>query len=73
MYNGFASENVAKEALVARYLRNRFTLTTKLHARFFNSLEDRDNVCSVWETAIQTAAGVREYPVLDGHIKSQLC
>ena len=42
MYNGFASENVAKEALVDRYPRESFTLATKLHNGFFSSLEGRD-------------------------------
>lgn len=44
MYCGFNSENAAKEALVDRYPRESFTLASKLHAGFFNSLEDRDKV-----------------------------
>ena len=44
MYTGFASENAAKEALVDRHPRDSFTLTTKLHAGFFDSLEDRDKI-----------------------------
>ena len=44
MYNGFASESVAKAALVDRYPRDSFTLATKLHNGFFNSFEDRDKV-----------------------------
>ena len=44
MYNGFASEAVAKEAIVDRYPRDRFTLATKLHAGFFNSKEDVEEV-----------------------------
>ena len=44
MYTGFASENAAKEALVLRHPRDSFTLTTKLHAGFFDSLEDRDKI-----------------------------
>ena len=44
MYNGFASERVAKAALVDRYPRESFTLATKLHNGFFNSLQDRDDV-----------------------------
>lgn len=44
MYTGFASENAAKEALVERHPRDSFTLTTKLHAGFFDSLEDRDKI-----------------------------
>ncbi len=31
MYNGFASESVAKKALVDRHDRDSFTLSTKLH------------------------------------------
>ena len=38
MYNGFASQRAAKEALVDRYPRDSFTLATKLHNGFFNSL-----------------------------------
>ena len=44
MYNGFASESAAKTALVDRYPRDSFTLATKLHSAFLNSLEDRDIV-----------------------------
>lgn len=44
MYCGFNSESVAKEALVDRYPRESFTLASKLHAGFFNSLEDRDKI-----------------------------
>ena len=44
MYCGFASENAAKEALVDRYPRDSFTLTTKLHAGFLKSKEDRDRI-----------------------------
>ena len=44
MYNGSASEAVAREVLVERYPRESFTLATKLHAGFFHSLEDRDTV-----------------------------
>ena len=44
MYQGFASENVAKTALVDRYPRESFTLATKLHAGFIKTEEDRDKV-----------------------------
>ena len=44
MYNGFASQRAAKEALVDRYPRDSFTLATKLHSGFFDSFEDRDRV-----------------------------
>ena len=44
MYNGFASQRAAKEALVDRYPRDSFTLATKLHNAFFETKEDRDRV-----------------------------
>jgi len=44
MYCGFASEPAAKEALVSRYPRDRFTLATKLHAGFLKTEEDRDRI-----------------------------
>lgn len=44
MYCGFQSENAVKEALVERHPRDRFTLATKLHAGFINSMEDRDRI-----------------------------
>lgn len=64
MYNGFASENVAKEALVDRYPRESFTLATKLHAGFFNSLEDRDKIFD--EQLRKTGAGYFDYYLLHG-------
>ena len=44
MYCNFKSEEAVKEILVKRYPRESFTLTSKLHSGFFNSLEDRDKV-----------------------------
>lgn len=44
MYMNFKSEAATKEALVKRYPRDSYTLATKLHSGFFNSLEDRDKV-----------------------------
>lgn len=44
MYCGFASENAAKTCLVDRHPRDSFTLTTKLHAGFIKTLEDRDRI-----------------------------
>ncbi|MBR2670411.1 MAG: aldo/keto reductase [Solobacterium sp.] len=64
MYNGFASEKVAKEALVSRYPRESFTLATKLHAGFFNSLEDRDKVFNA--QLEKTGAGYFDYYLLHG-------
>ena len=64
MYNGFASQRVAKEALVSRYPRESFTLATKLHAGFFNTLEDRDKVFN--EQLEQTGAGYFDYYLLHG-------
>ena len=64
MYNGFASEIVAKKALVERHPRESFTLATKLHAGFFNSLEDRDKVFN--EQLEKTGAGYFDYYLLHG-------
>lgn len=64
MYNGFASESVAKIALVDRYPRDSFTLATKLHAGFFNSLEDRDKVFN--SQLEKTGAGYFDYYLLHG-------
>ena len=70
MYNGFASENVAREALVERYPRESFTLATKLHAGFFNSLEDRDKVFN--EQLRKTGAGYFDYYLLHGIEESMI-
>ena len=64
MYNGFASQKVAKEAIVDRYPRDSFTLATKLHSAFFNSPEDRDRVFR--EQLEQTGAGYFDYYLLHG-------
>ncbi len=44
MYCGFKSENAVKEALVKRHPRDSYTLTTKLHAGFIKTKEDRDRI-----------------------------
>lgn len=44
MYCAFKSENAVKEALTDRYLRDRYTLTTKLHASYLKKKEDRDRI-----------------------------
>lgn len=44
MYCGFKSENAVKEALVKRYPRDSFTLADKLHAGFFETEEERDEI-----------------------------
>ena len=64
MYNGFASQRVAKAAIVDRYPRDSFTLATKLHSAFFNSLEDRDRIFN--EQLEQTGAGYFDYYLLHG-------
>ena len=64
MYNGFASEKVAREALVERYPRESFTLATKLHNGFFNSLEGRDEVFNA--QLEKTGAGYFDYYLLHG-------
>lgn len=44
MYCNFKSEDAVKEVLVDRYPRDKFTLTTKLHAGFLKTKEDRDRI-----------------------------
>lgn len=64
MYNGFASESVVKQVLTERYPRESFTLATKLHAGFFNSLEERDTVFNA--QLEKTGAGYFDYYLLHG-------
>ncbi len=64
MYNGFASERVAKEALVERHPRDSFTLATKLHSAFFDTPEGRDKVFN--EQLEKTGAGYFDYYLLHG-------
>ena len=64
MYNGFASQRAAKEAVVDRYPRDSFTLATKLHSAFFDSFEDRDRVFR--EQLEQTGAGYFDYYLIHG-------
>ena len=44
MYCAFKSENAVKKALTDRYPRDRYTLTTKLHASYLKTKEDRDRI-----------------------------
>ena len=64
MYNGFASEPTAKEALVSRYPRESFTLATKLHFGFFDTLEGRDEILNA--QLEKTGAGYFDYYLLHG-------
>lgn len=64
MYCGFNSENTAKTALVDRYPREAYTLATKLHSGFFNSLEDRDKVFD--EQRDKTGVEYFDYYLLHG-------
>ena len=64
MYNGFKSEEAVKPALVDRYPRDSFTLTTKLHSAFINSLEDRDKIFN--EQLRKTGAGYFDYYLVHG-------
>ena len=56
------SEAATKKALVDRYPRDSFTLATKLHNAFFDSLEGRDKVFN--EQLEQTGAGYFDYYLL---------
>lgn len=64
MYNAFASEGVAKEALVERYPRDSFTLATKLHGGFVKSFEDRDGIFNA--QLKKTGAGYFDYYLIHG-------
>lgn len=44
MYCNCESERAVKECIVDRHPRESFTITTKLHSGFINTLEDRDRV-----------------------------
>ncbi|MCH5268552.1 MAG: aldo/keto reductase [Lachnospiraceae bacterium] len=70
MYNGSASESVAKTVLVDRYPRDSFTLATKLHAAFFDSMEDRDKVFGA--QLERTGAGYFDYYLIHGIESSML-
>ena len=64
MYHNCASQRAAKEILVDRYPRERFTLATKLHSSYFSSFADRDRVFS--EQLEQTGAGYFDYYLIHG-------
>lgn len=64
MYNNGASESIARTALVDRYPRDSFTLATKLHFAFFNSMEDRDRVFN--GQMEKTGAGYFDYYLVHG-------
>lgn len=64
MYCGFNSEKVVKEALVSRYPRDRFTLATKMHAGFFNTKEEREQVFE--QQRVKTGAEYFDYYLLHG-------
>lgn len=64
MYMNFKSEEATKEALVSRYPRDSYTLATKLHSGFFDSLEDRDKVFN--EQLEKTGAGYFDYYLVHG-------
>lgn len=64
MYSSFASEGAAKEVLVKRHPRDSFTLATKLHSEFFNSLADRDKIFNA--QLEKTGAGFFDYYLLHG-------
>lgn len=70
MYMDFKSEEATKEALVSRYPRESFTLATKLHSSFFDSLEGRDEVFN--EQLEKTGAEYFDYYLVHGIESSSL-
>jgi len=62
MYCAFKSENATKEFLVDRHPRDSYTLATKLHAGFIETMEDRDRI---FNTQLEkTGAGFFDYYLL---------
>ena len=59
MYCNMRSEDTVKEALSSRHPRDSYTLATKLHSEFFNTLEERDKVFN--EQLRKTGAGFFDY------------
>ncbi len=70
MYCGFQSEPTVKEVLTSRYPREAFTLASKLHSGFFNSLEERDAVFQ--EQLKKTGVEYFDYYMLHGIESSSL-
>lgn len=64
MYCGFNSENVVKEALISRHPRETFTLATKMHAGFFNTKEEREQVFE--QQRVKTGAEYFDYYLIHG-------
>lgn len=64
MYHSCQSESVVKKALVDRHPRESFTLATKLHSSFFNSIEERDKVFE--QQLEKTGAGYFDYYLIHG-------
>lgn len=59
MYCDFRSENAVKEFLVDRYPRGSFTLTTKLHSRYFDTKDGPEEIFN--EQLRKTGAGYFDY------------
>lgn len=59
MYHSFKSEEAVKECLVDRHPRESYTLATKLHAGFFNTVEERDQIFE--EQLRKTGAGYFDF------------
>ena len=64
MYHGGRSESLAKELLVDRYPRESFTLATKMHAVFFETAEQREEIFN--KQLEKTGAGYFDYYLLHG-------
>lgn len=70
MYCGFQSENATKTALVDRHPRDSYTLATKLHAGYIDSLEDRDRIFN--EQLKKTGVTYFDYYLIHGIEASML-
>ena len=62
MYCNYASEKAVKKVLCERHPRDSFTLATKLHAGYFNTIEDCEKIFC--EQLQKTGAGYFDYYLL---------
>ena len=70
MYHSCKSEEIVKKVLVDRHPRESFTLATKLHSDFFNSIEERDRIFE--QQLERTGAGYFDYYLVHGIEKAML-
>ncbi len=70
MYHNGRSEEIVKQVLVDRHPRDSYTLATKLHSDFFNTIEERDAIFE--QQLLRTGAGYFDYYLVHGIEKAML-